>query len=290
MRRAAQGRVGRWWWNWHDDAVAEPTDPENSADDADGATTHDDGVFELGGRDDIDPQLGVLLSDSGDGLLEYECSEWSGESRGLLAAMLTSAGIRHAWQGTMVEVDPRDETAVEEIIDEVMVAATRALEPDRPKTVYEVGGWPAMLQQSLSESLAVVEIPYEWDENGDLMIYEDDEDAVEAILDAMPDPEDEELADSELDVQRLLTNLWDASRDLVKSPDDTSAVLLAGESADSLARLPLPFGFEPPTWKRLVEAAGELRDGLTGTDDDAWSDAEVRESAEQLRDQIRPFI
>jgi len=228
--------------------------------------------------------------DSSDGLLSYEVSEWSGESRGLLDAMLTSAGIRHVWQGTTLGVDEVREAEVDAIIDEVLATATAGLDPDRDKVVYEVGSWPAGLQQSLAESLAVAEISYEWDTAGDLVVYVDDEEPVEAILEGMPDPDDSDRQADGLDVQSVLSSLWGAARDLAKDAGGVDAVVDLAESADQMELMSLPFGFEPPVWRQLVERAGGLREALDVTGDDSWTDEEINEAAADLRDLVRPYI
>src|SRR5664279_6039887 len=55
--------------------------------------------------------------------LTYDCSDWAGESRALLDAMLSSADIRHTWLGTVLEVPTDEEDRVDAVIDEVMNAA-----------------------------------------------------------------------------------------------------------------------------------------------------------------------
>ncbi len=253
-------------------------------------TEAQDGPFELAGTDDIDPTSERPVALSGEGLLVYEVSEWSGESRSLLDAMLTSAGIRHFWQGTALSVDEDDEEEVDRIIDEVLATATPALDPGRAKCLYEVGEWSAGMQQGLAESLVVAQIPYEWDQNGDLLVYVEDEDAVDAILEAMPDPDDEERRVGELDVQGALSSLWTASVQLVKNANTPSATITVSDLADELVHAPLPFGFEAPVWRSIVEQATALRDGLTGDDDQQWEDEQVSEAAAALRDLIRPFV
>jgi len=250
----------------------------------------DEGPFELGGTEDLDPTSSRPVPLHDEGLLTYEVSEWSGESRSLLDAMLTSADIRHFWQGTALSVDEDREDEVDRIIDEVLASATAALDPARAKCVYEVGEWSAAMQQSLADSLAVAEIPYEWDQQGDLLVYAEDEEVVDAILDSMPDPEDAERLAGEFDVQGGLSSLWTATTQLAKNANTASATITVTDLADQLEHTPLPFGFEPPVWRAIVEQATALRDGLTALDDDRWDDDRVSEAAAALRDRIRPFV
>ena len=180
------------------------------------------------------------------------------------------------------------------IIEEVLATATVALDVDRDKAVYEVGDWSSAMQTSLATSLLVAEIPYEWDELGDLLVYADDEEAVDAILEAMPDPDDSERAlDEEVDVPDVLTSAWHAASQLVKDPVHSEAVVNVAEAADTLEHVRLPFGFEPAVWRNIVDRACALRDGLAGgdePDEEPWTDDQVIEVAEVLRDAIRPFL
>lgn len=241
---------------------------------------------EVPGADDFDG--------TDDSLRTYEVSDWSGESRSLLDALLTSAGVRHFWQGTALSVAIESEIETDTIIEEVLATATVALDADRDKAVYEVGEWSSAMQTSLATSLLVAEIPYEWDEQGDLLVYSDDEEAVDAILDEMPDPDDGERAlDVGVDVPGVLTSAWHAASQLVKDPVHSDAVVTVAEAADTLEHVKLPFGFEPSVWRNIVDRACALRDGLAGgdePDDEPWTDDQVIEVAEVLRDAIRPFL
>ena len=223
--------------------------------------------------------------------LTYEASEWSGQSRALLGSLLTSSGINHLWQGTTLVVERSDEAAVDALIDEVHASATAALDADAAKIVYEVGEWSAAMQTSLADTLAVADIPYEWDERGDLVVYESDEERVEAILDAMPDPDDEDrLGDDGLHVQAVLGALWQATKKLAKDPADSGAVVAVAEMAENLEHMAVPFGFEVTTWRLIVERAGALRDLLDAADGDEVDDEELIERSAELRDRLRPLV
>ena len=125
-------------------------------------------------------------------------------------------------------------------------------------------------------------------------MYSDDEEAVDAILDEMPDPDDSERAlDEGVDVPDVLTTVWHAAAQLVKDPVHAEAVVNVAAGADTLEHVRLPFGFEPAVWRNIVDRACALRDGLAGgdePDEEPWTDDQVIEVAEVLRDAIRPFL
>lgn len=231
-----------------------------------------------------------------DGGITYDCTVWAGESRGMLASLLDSRGIRHAWQGTTLSVLAVDEELVDELVEEVLASARPALDPAAEKIVYEVGGWPAVLQTMLADSLTVADLPYEWDERGDLVVYAEHEEEVEAILDEMPDPDDPDYvgeisADDGVAVHELLDRLFAASRKLA-SKDDTASILAVDETVGVLERMGPPFGFEPSQWSAVVSRAVVLRDALAaGPDDDAaLDDDELRDAAATVRDLLREYL
>lgn len=244
--------------------------------------------------DDTGSAAGSTLveRDLEDDQLAYDMAPWAGESRMLLGSLLDGEDIDHVWQGTTLVVHPDDEEVVDALLDAVAEAAVGALSRDRPRVVYEVGGWSAAMQTSLSQSLAVADIPYEWDENGDLVVYEDDEERVEQIFDAMPDPDDPDAVDADgIDVTATIFRLWEAAGDLAKRPDDAGAVLAAVEATGHLETLAVPFGFEPVVWRDLCARAGALRDALEASvPEDEWSDEELVERAAELHDLLRRYV
>ena len=184
----------------------------------------------------------------------------------MLASLLDTNDIRHAWQGTTVTVLEEDEARVDALIDDVLASARPALDPTAEKVVYEVGVWPAALQTSLADALTVADLPYEWDERGDLVIYAEHEEEVEVILDELPDPDDPELdgledgvaslsSDDGLAVHELLDQLFVGSDRLARHPTDAGSIVRVDEAVGDLERMPPPFGFEPGQWRTLVTRA-----------------------------------
>jgi hypothetical protein len=255
----------------------------------------DDETDESEASDDEELEAGEALIVEDDDHITYDVSEWAGASRTMLDALLVGDDIPHFWQGTELYVKNEFERRVDELIDEVLDSASPALEPGRDKVVYEVGSWSAALQSGLAESLGVADIAYEWSESGDLLVYADDEERVDAILDAMPDPDDEELSDADgLAVQDVLSKLFLATGTLRRSPTDADAVIDAVDAANRLERLSVPFGFEPPVWRGIVDDAMALRELLEGDGEREGegevSDDAVKEQASSIRAQLRHYV
>ena len=268
------------------DADDDGDDDDDDDDDDDGDDADED--------DDAERDADELKKVFGDEHVEYDASEWSGQSRSLFDAMLSSANIRHIWQGASLIASASDEEAIDLLIDEVAGAATPALEIGRERAVYAVGEWSAAMQTSLADTLAVAGIPYEWDENGDLVIYSEDEGRVDAILDDMPDPDDEELQEDDgQDAHEVLAGIWDASGVLAKRPNDAESVVKLAGLVEDLERVGLPFGFESAVWRDLVSKSVAVRDMLEATDEDEQvvaDDADLQEACKALHQQLRGFV
>jgi hypothetical protein len=266
------------------------------------------------GPDDAEP--GTVETELEDGQLAYDCTAWAGESRGLLTSLLTTAGVPHAWQGTMLTVRDEDEAAVDELIDDVLAGARPALDPSAPRLVYEVGQWPVSLQTELADALTAADIAYEWDEHGDVVVLEDDEDAVAAVLEELPDPDEGAIsADDGVAVHELFDSLFMAADKLAKHPADPAATVALVDDAAVITEVALPFGFEPSQWRRLVGEVVGLRlaiEGDPGSGDDGAdaevpaaddesggdvatpagpaSDERIAELARALRDHLRQYV
>jgi hypothetical protein len=271
--------------------ISAVNDDVPATDDETDDTDETDETVETDEADDEELEAGEALIVEDDDHVTYDVSEWAGASRTMLDALLVGDDIPHFWQGTELYVQNSYERRVDELIDEVLDSATPALQAGRDKVVYEVGSWSAALQSGLAESLGVADIAYEWSETGDLLVYADDEERVDAILDAMPDPDDAELSDADgLAVQDVLSKLFLASGTLRRSPTDSDAVIDAVDAANRLERLSVPFGFEPPVWRGIVDDALALRDLLEGEKDTEVPDDAVKEQAASIRSQLRHYV
>ncbi len=287
--------------------------PEPDTDEARGSAPEDDDAAAVEDRlseeledDDVDVDVvGGTDVEIEDGQLAYECNAWAAESRDLLDSLLTTKGIAHVWQGTTVTVREEDEAAVDDLIDEVLASAGPSLDPAAPKAVYAVGAWPVALQTQLVDALAVDDIAYEWDEQGDLVVLESDEDAVSAVIDELPELDDEGVSsDDGVALHELFDSVFMAAGRLAKRPSDAAATVDVVEGADLLAQVALPFGFEPAQWRTLVGAVTALREAIspTGARDDGDADSdpapaagpagddEIAELAATARDTVRQYI
>jgi hypothetical protein len=177
--------------------------------------------------------------------------------------------------------------------------------------VYELDEWTADQRGALEQRLLGEQIQHQWEmadgadvvegyEPGnpwevatDLVIGEQDEDVVDAMLDEIESPHALEVtadaADDGTDDEAnyaVMSNLYVAADRLKDDPDDLA---LAGEffdAADAAASIPPPFGIDPEVWRRVQELAGEVSRSLENEDDDEV----VAANAQRLRDVLFGYV
>jgi hypothetical protein len=147
----------------------------------------------------------IAADGSIEGEVEYDLHEWAVESRVMLQQLLSSVGIRHAWEGAALVVSAKDESRVDAFVDEVEATTLPALDPEAPKVAYDIDDWSDQQQTRLMHLLEDVTIPYEFDREGALVVLEEHEERVEALLDSIeyPDgrPDDDDDDDDEDDAE-----------------------------------------------------------------------------------------
>ena len=240
--------------------------------------------------DDADP--------SDEERIHYDLDEWPRPNRSLLNSRLVADAITREWRGTTLIVDPGDETTVDALIEEVEdtevteVAESSGLEPYRERVVYAVGQWSVALRAGITDSLEVAAIEHDWDDNGDLVIYTEDEERVEEILDAVPDPDDPEAVDlNEPDAQQIMTAMWNATGTLANHPTRPDAIRTAIDGANAMMRMTVPFGLEAVSWRHLVAKSMAIRDALeTEREVDQLSDAEFVDGCRDLHRRLGGLI
>jgi hypothetical protein len=242
-----------------------------------------------------------------DGQVQYELHEWAVESRVMLEQLLGSAGIRHAWSGTDLLVAAAVEARVDSLIDQVEVTTLPTLDPELPKLAYDIDDWSDEQQTVLMHALDEVAIAYEFDIDGALVVLEENEERVEAILDeiefpdALPVDDGDATTDGDegdggdagsdsvdgLEAADVMSDLFVAADRLRKNARDAEGVLTLVERADVAGRLRLPYGFSRAVWNDIVGQATTVKDLL---ESDEADDADIEEHAKVLRDTLRQYV
>ncbi|HEX4822328.1 MAG TPA: hypothetical protein VFV00_19125 [Acidimicrobiales bacterium] len=227
----------------------------------------------------------------------YEFDELEAHARLVIDELFWSNGVAHAWDGTSLIVRNEDEEEADRLIDEADNEAF--LDSDAEQVSYELADWDDARRGQLTEMLSSASIEHAWDEHGELVVLEDDEDRVDAIIDAIEFPDslkvddadevaaEEALASEGLDPQDVLSELFVAADRLMHDPVDHEGVLSLVDAARLAATLPLPYGFAPPVWNDLVAQAQNLRSELEKDDVD---DEEIIEHATKLRSTLRHYV
>ncbi|MGH9185538.1 MAG: hypothetical protein ACRD0U_06970 [Acidimicrobiales bacterium] len=232
------------------------------------------------------------VGDDDEGQIVYELADLGEMDLFELDQALRAAAIVHAWDGGSLVVRESDEDRVDDVVDRIGRAERL---DDGPQVVYEMADFDEEQRDDLGESLDHAGIAHDWDDNGDLVVQERDEERVDVILDALDNPDqlpvddgfDPLGGDSDgLKATDALSELFVAADRLMHDPEDHEGVLSLVDAARLAESLPVPYGFAPAVWKDLVGQATELRFLLEGDADDDT----VIERARELRTQLRQWV
>jgi hypothetical protein len=229
--------------------------------------------------------------------VEYDFNELEPTGRLVIDEIFWSNGIAHAWADSSLVVRGQDEEEADRLID----AADRDafLESDAEQVSYDLGDWDDERRAQLTETLVTAAIEHAWDEHGELVVLEQDEERVDAIVDTLEFPDEnavddgeeiaaeDALADEGHDPQDVLSELFVASDRLMHDPLDHEGVLSLVDAARMAESLPLPYGFAPAVWNDLVAQVRGLRSSLEGGDAD---DDKIIDQATSLRAALRNFV
>jgi hypothetical protein len=230
--------------------------------------------------------------------IAYEFEEWDNQSRVLLDQLLEAASIMRVWEGATLVVRVTDEAEVDDLVEQVEITNQPTLDPEKEQVVFELEEWSDEKRVALSESLDEAGIPFGFDENDDLVVLEDDEERVEALLDQVDynfSLDASEVAEGDvgpgeedgLAAQDAMSELFVASDKLMHDPDQSSAVLRLTDAAAAVEAMAVPYGFAPGAWNEILELTGALRGLLEEPDSD---DDAVVEAATALRNVLRQYV
>jgi len=236
--------------------------------------------------------------------IAYELDDLEPMQRFAIAELFAGHGLPHAWDGLSLVVRAEDEEEADRLIDEADREAFLA--GDAEQVAYDLAGWDDDLRAELAEALDTSGIEHAWNEHGELIVLDADEERVDAIIDAIEFPEqlpvDEELEDREaaaerelategLDPQDVLSELFVAADRLMHDPLDHEGVLALVDAARLAESLPLPYGFAPAVWQDLLGQVKRLQTALeTSSPDEQVDDDEIIEHAAALRTTLRNFV
>jgi hypothetical protein len=228
--------------------------------------------------------------------IAYDFEELEPMQRLAIDEVFANHGIAHAWDGTSLVVREDDEAEADTLIDDADRDAF--LESGAEQVSYDLSDWDDDRRGELAQALESAGIEHAWDEHGELVVLDVDENRVDAIVDAIEFPDELEVDDEDeleaedalaaegLDPQDVLSELFVASDRLMHDPLDHEGVLSLVDAARMAESLPLPYGFAPAVWNDLLVQIKRLQSSLEGeVDDDS-----VIEQATALRASLRNFV
>jgi hypothetical protein len=160
-------------------------------------------------------------------------------------------------------------------------------------------GWTAEQQTLLSNRLGMRGIPHEFDANGDLVVHAQDESQVDELLDEIEELTASGALDADadesstavdlsgLDVNDLLSKVFEAADRLRRNARDANGVLGLLDHAPIVEQIRTPFGFDRPDWHTVVSETTALRELLESDDSE---DGDICEHAQRLRDLLFRLI
>jgi hypothetical protein len=174
--------------------------------------------------------------------------------------------------------------------------------------VYELDEWTPDQRGALEQRLVAADIQHHWEtpsgadvgesyEPGnpwvvgtDLVVGEQDEETVDALLDDIENPDAlEEAADDGVDDEAnyaIMGNLYVAADRLKDDPGDLAVAGEFFDAADAARTIDPPFGIDPEVWRRVQELAAEVSQAIEQEDDDEA----VQAKAQRLRDVLFGYV
>lgn len=226
----------------------------------------------------------------------YEMHDWSFEARSRAERMLTEAGVVHGWQGAVLIVREADEDQVDELVEQAEAEgdAAPALDPDVDKIGYDMDDWSEDAQAALVHALNLNDVRHAFDDDGELLVAEDDEEIVDAIITAVTEKLalEEELGEASIEMEGLQLNdlLGDVrglAQKLVKNPGDAKATIAIVSKSATLADVRTPFGFDSRRWAAIRKGGAEMNGVLS---DEDRTEEDVVGAASTLRDLLENVV
>lgn len=220
----------------------------------------------------------------------FDLVGWPQDALHVVRSLLESAEVEHRWEAGKLVVDAAQRPEVQELLDEVVAASRPRLEADADRVAYELADWPSEELRELEAALDGEGILAEWTEAGELLVYESDEERVDALFEelGLRGPDDRAVLEGE-ELTDFLNDVLLATDRLARDARDPDAVVDTVNGARAMAGVAPPLGFDEHTWEQLSGELAELGDVLEQEDADA-DDEEVSSRARAVRDRLREWL
>lgn len=226
--------------------------------------------------------------------LAYELHGWNGAARAAVETSLHQSNLAHAWQGPTLIVREVDEDAVDAIIEEVdermSTSATAGVESQDGRLSFDLGARNQQLHAAVLAKLTEEGVEHEMLGNGFLLVptaREDDVgDWIEAIQDEMRASDSLGPGVAGVDSHSVVEGLFLAADVLRRNTRDLRAQRRLLDNAALAADLKLPFGYEAPMWRAVLDQVAVLVALIEDTGDDTLVETEAR----NLRNMLQTYV
>jgi hypothetical protein len=226
--------------------------------------------------------------------LAYELHAWNGEARAEVEAGLHQAHLAHRWQGPTLLVREADEDAVDELIeavdDSMSTDASSGVATEGGQVGFDLGTRNTDLHDRVTAKLREESIEFELMSNGFLLVPSELEDQIGDWVEAIQT--DLRASDSfgpgvdGVDGHAVVEALFVAADALRRNCRDARAARELVDNTSLAHDLKLPWGYEAPMWRSVLDQAAVIAALIEDAGDDALLEAE----ASRLRSMLHPYV
>lgn len=239
------------------------------------------------------PSLASAMDD-GDTHVAYELHAWNGSARAAVENQLYRAHVSHRWEGPTLLVLETDEDAVDDIIGEVddamATTADEGVATEGGRVGFDLGARNQELQAVVAARLTEAAVDYELMGNGFLLVDSAHEDEVGDWIEEIQ----EELRATAtfgpgvdgVDSHEVVESMFLAADVLRRNTRDPRSQRRMLESESLAQDLKLPFGYEAPMWRSVLQHAAVL----VALIEDAAEDSLIESEAAELRSILHPYV
>ncbi len=229
-----------------------------------------------------------------DSHLAYEFHAWNGPARAALETALYRAHLAHAWQGPTLLIRESDEEAVDDLVEEIdegmSTSATSGVASEDGQLGFDLGARNQDLHAAVVAKLTEEGVEHELMGNGFLLVPSEMEDEIgdwiEAIQESMRASDSFGPGVEGVDAHQVVEQLFVAADVLRRNTRDLRAQRRLLDNAAIAHDLKLPFGYEAPMWRGVLDQAAVLVALIEDAGDDNLVEAEAR----TLRNMLQTYV
>ncbi len=239
------------------------------------------------------PPASFAGADDDEAHLAYELHGWNGSARAEVERRVHRAHLAHTWQGPTLLIREDDEDAVDEIIeavDDSMATDAANVHTAGGQIGFDLGARNADLHRLVSEKLEAEGVAFELMGNGFMLVPTELEDQVGDWIETIQD----ELRGSDafgpgvdgVDAHAVVETLFVSADTLRRNPRDARAQRELIDNTSLAHDLKLPFGYEAPMWRSMLDQAAVV----SALIEDAGDDLLLETESGRLRSMLHPYV